>query len=327
MKTAIVRLLVVVAIATSPLSAFAAEKGNIPRVGLLLFGDEQTSAHLRAAFRAGMEELGYTEGRNVAFVYGFAGRDAASFPARARELAQAKVDVILTASGVATDAARTAAPGIPIVFATIGEPVVSGFVKSLAQPGGNITGISLVSPALNSKRLELTKEALPAAKRIAILQHSRNPANDVMAEEIAPTARAYSVATKSFAVDGPDDFDRAFTAMADWQADAVVVFAEAIFNSNRTQLAAVAAKHKLPMACPYREMAVAGCLFSYGVDLLANFRRAAAYVDKILKGAKAADLPVENPTRFETVINLKAAQAFGVNLPPSLVLRADEQVR
>ena len=327
MKAAVLAFSVMIGIAGAAVSAPAgAAPETMRRVGFLLFGNEQTSVHLRAAFIGGLKELGYTEGQNVTYVYGFAGKDAGAFGAKARELAQSKVDVIVTASSVATNAARSYAPGIPIVLAAIGDAVGSHYVNSLAEPGANITGISIFSPLLNGKRLEFTKEALPDITRVAILQDSNNPANSLMAQDIGPTAQTLGLTIRTFQVRKPDEFDNVFAAMAEWRAQAVVVFAEAMFNSNRDQLVASAMKQKLPLGCPYRDMAAAGCLFSYGVDLLANFHRAAFYVDKILRGVRPADLPVENPTRFEMVINMKTARDLGLSIPLATALRADERI-
>ncbi len=321
MAAVITRIVLLVVLTALPLFAAAQDAPRLPRVTYLLLGNPEANPRFRAAFVDGLQTLGYVDGRNIAIDLRYAEPDG--FPALARDAVNGGANVIVTASTQALRAAQGVTKTVPIVFASISDPVAGGFVDTLARPGGNITGLTILSPELNRKRLQLIKDTLPTASRVAVLQNPENPSTKVMSEGIDGAAEALRLRVRRFDAAGPSAFGALAGQIAAWRADAVLILDDAMFSSYRTGLIAAAAEHGLPLACPYRDMAIAGCLFSYGVDLLANFRRSAVYVDRILKGGDVANLPVENPARFEMVTNLKTAKALGLTMPQAVLLRSD----
>src|SRR5262245_11610002 len=296
------------------------------RIGYLAL-NRDVNPRYRDAFRQGLRDLGYVEGRNLVIE----DRDAEGKPERlaagAAELVALNVDVIVAPGTLAALAAARATATIPIVVPTIGNPVADGLVKSLAQPGGNVTGLSNLTPDLIGKCMQLLKEAVPGATRVAVLTHpgSATAKTDKDYATQAQTAgRSLGFVVQLIDAGRPVDLDRAFAEMTRWRANALVVLPYATFFPERTRIVALAAKQRLPAVYAYRENVVAGGLMSYGADLVDQFRRSAAYVDRILQGAKPGDPPIEQPTKFELVINMKTAQALGLTIPPSLLLRADQ---
>ena len=311
----------------APLAAEAQQAAKVARIGIL--GGSAAPTPLREAFLQGLRDLGYVEGRTVVIEYRFDEEKLERLPALAAELVALKVDVIVTGSTPAALAAKQATRTLPIVFVAVGDPVGSGLVTSLARPGGNVTGLSNLAPELVGKCLELLKQAVPGVSRVAVLWQpgavGERTEKDMLKEaEVA--ARALGVRLQFVEARGPEDFDRAFSDMTRARAGALTVLGSAMFFSERRRLVDLAAKNRLPAVYPWREFVDAGGLMAYGPDLADLFRRAATYVDKILKGAKPADLPVEQPTKFELVINLKTAKALGLTIPPSLLGRADQVI-
>ena len=310
-------------ILSTPLSANAQPK--VHRIGFL-----ETSSprpHLWEAFRQGLRELGYVEGQNVAFDLRHAHGKTERLPGLAAELVGLKVDVIVTAATQAALAAKQATTTIPIVMATGGDPVGTRLIASLARPGGNVTGLTTQSRDLSGKRLELLREAVPGVSRLAILWHQTNELDRLTLRETEVAARSLGVALQALGVRGPNEFDAAFSAMTKESAGALIVTTSPIFYAERKRLMELVVKHRLPTGFGFKEYVDAGGLMSYGASTPDLFRRAAIYVDKILKGAKPADLPVEQPTRFELVINLKTARAIGLTIPQSVLLRADTVIQ
>ena len=303
-----------------PFAARAQQPAAMPRIGLL----DPGVAHLFAAFLKAMQDLGYEEGRNVAYVRRSAEGHAERMPALAAELVDAKVDVIVTAAPQAVRAAMAATKTIPIVFAAIGDAVGAGVVDSLARPGRNATGLSFLNTEISAKRLQLLHEADPTARRIAVLWDRGSGPKSLNATKEA--GRSLGLELQVLGVAEPGEFEGAFQAAAAGGAEAIDVLASAIFNAYRARLVELAAKYRLPAMYETSEYVHAGGLMSYGPSLADLFRRAATYVDKILKGAKPADLPVEQPTKFELVINLKTAKALGVAILPLLLGTADEVI-
>ena len=279
--------------------------------------------------RQGLRDLGYVEGRNVVIEIRDAEGEAERLPALAAELVALKVDVIVAPNTPQALAAKQATRTLPIVFSFVADPVASGLVTSLARPGGNVTGLSSLTPELVGKRLELLTQAVPGVSRVAVLwqpgfQGERTEKDMLKGADVA--ARALGVRLQFVEAQGPADFDRAFSDMTRARAGALTVLGSTMFISERRRLVDLAAKNRLPAVYARREYVDAGGLMSYGSNIADLFRRAATYVDKILKGAKPADLPVEQPTKFELVINLKTAKALGLTIPPSLLGRADQVI-
>jgi len=289
-----------------------------PRIGILDPGLE----HIFAAFVQGMEALDYHEGKNIGYVWRNAGGRADRIPALAKELAELKLDAIVTA-GPPVRAVMAATKTIPIVFTALGDAVGMGVVQSLAHPGGNVTGLSFLNTEISPKRLQLLHEALPSARRIAVLFDYRGTTSTEPTEK---AAGALGLALQILKVSSTGDLEDAFRAAVAGGAGAMNILASAFFNSERAILAELALKYRLASMCETDEYVHAGCLISYGPNLAALARRAASYVDRILKGAKPGDLPVEQPTTFELVINLRTARAMGVAIAPEVLNRADEVV-
>jgi putative ABC transport system substrate-binding protein len=313
----------------APLAVEAQQAAKVPRIGYLA-SSLATNPHLPEAFRQGLRDLGYVEGRNLVIEYRDAEGKLERLPALAAELVALKVDVIVAAATRHAVGAKQATTTIPIVFATAVDPVTSGLVTSLARPGGNVTGLSALIPELVGKCLEQLKQAVPGVSRVAALwQPGGYPERTEkdMLKEADVAARALGVRLQFVEARGPADFDRAFSDMTRARADALTVLASSMFIGERRRIVDLAAKHRLPAVYPVREFVDAGGLMAYGANTADLYRRAATYVDKILKGAKPGDLPVEQPTKFELVINLKGAKALGVTIPPSVLQRADEVIQ
>jgi putative ABC transport system substrate-binding protein len=318
-----------IAFSAAPLAAEAQQAAKVARIGYLAL-TLAASPHAPEAFRQGLRDLGYVEGRNLVIAYRDAEGKLERLPALAAELVALKVDVILAPTTPPALAAKQATRTLPIVFATVADPVTSGLVTSLARPGANVTGLSNLTPELVGKCLELLTRAVPGVSRVAALWqpggHGERTEKDML-KEADVAARALGVRLQFVEARGPADFDRAFSDMTRARAGALTVLASARFYSERRRLADLAAKHRLPAVYSLREFVDAGGLMAYGPNIADSYRRAATYVDKILKGAKPGDLPVEQPTKFELVINLKTAKALGLTIPQSLLGRADEVIQ
>jgi putative tryptophan/tyrosine transport system substrate-binding protein len=313
----------------TPLAVEAQQAAKIPRIGYLT-GSLVTSPHLPEAFRQGLRNLGYVEGRNVVIEYRDAEGKLERLPALAAELVALKVDVIVAGGTPVALTAKEATRTLPIVFAAAADPVTDGLVTSLARPGGNVTGLSALTPELVGKRLELLKQAVPEVSRVAVLWQSggqgERTEKDLLkgAEGAAP---ALGVRLQFVEARGPADVDRAYSDMTRERADALTILPSPMFFIERRRLVDLAAKNRLPAVYPRREFVDSGGLMAYGPNGADMYRRAATYVDKILKGAKPGDLPVEQPTKFELVINLKTAKTLGLTIPQSMLQRADELIQ
>jgi len=319
-------LIVLLTVVAAPLAVDAQPPaGKTTRIGYLSF--RSGPAHLEEAFRQGLRELGYVEGHNLAIEYRWADFKPDRAATLAAELVSLKVDVIVSTGGpIPAKAAKKATKTIPIVF-TVSDPVGLGLVARLDRPGGNLTGINILTVELNAKRLELLKDAVPGVSRVAVLANPANPATAEALEELQVAGRALRVKVQVLEARERQEIDTAFVAMARGRAEALLVMNDPMFLTQRERIVDLAAKHRLPGIFQFREFAEAGGLLSYAANLADIYRRLAYYVDKILKGAKPGELPVEQPTKFELVINLKTAKALGLTIPPSLRLRADELIQ
>ncbi len=308
-----------------PLAARAQRSGKRYRIALFGAGSALSPKHW-SILADGLRELGWIDGRNIAFEQRYADNEIERLPELARELVRLDVDVIVAFGTLAPFAAKAATATIPIVMASAGDPVGSGLVASLARPGGNITGLSLVAPELGGKRLQLLREVRPAISRVAVLWNAANPYSALVFWETEAAARTLNIEILSVEVRRPADFDAAFAAATRFRADALIAVEDPLTSGSAQRITEFAAENGLPAIYGLRDFAETGGLMSYGADLSDLFRRSAGYVDKILKGAKAADLPIEQPTKFELVVNLKAANALGLDPPPTLLARADEVI-
>jgi putative ABC transport system substrate-binding protein len=317
---------IVVALTVCGARAEAQQPTKIPRIGFQSAAFPSANAARIEAFRQGLRELGYVEGKNIVIEYRYAEGKLDRLSELAAELVRLKVDVIVTAAPSSTRAAKKATSTIPIVMAFDNDPVGSGFVASLARPGGNITGLSNLAPEISGKQLELLKEIVPRLSHVAVLRTSTLTSAQVL-KEMELAAGALGVKLQYLDVLDPKDIETAFQAAGKGRADAVLVLASPILESHRKQVADFAAKNRLPAIYHVAEFVEAGGLMSYGVSFIDLYRRAATYVDKILKGTKPADLPVEQPMKFELVINLKAAKQIGLTIPPNLLARADKVIK
>ncbi len=310
-----------------PFAADAQQPARIARIGYL--ATNLINQGLLEAFRQGLRDLGYVEGRNVVIEYRDAQGKLEPLPALAAELVELKVDVIVASSTAAAQAAKQATAVIPIVFATVPDPVATGLVNSLARPGGNVTGLSNLNADLVGKCLEYLTQAVPRVSRVAVLWQPGafgERTEKEMLQAAAAAARALGIQLQFVEARDPADIDKAFSEITGARADALTVLVSGMLLGERRRLVDLAAENRLPVIYTFRELVDAGGLMSYGPSLDGLFRRAASYVDKILKGTKPADLPVEQPTKLELVINLKAAQALGLTVPPTLVARADQVI-
>ena len=330
MRRSAIGLMLALALVVASLATEAQQPKNVHRIGTLsALGTTPGRNPVVEAFLEGMRALGYVEGQHFVLEYRGAEGQFEGFPDLAAELVRLKVEVIVAQGTPAALAAKHATTTIPIVMVGVGDPVGSGLVASLARPGGNITGLSNLSPELVRKQLEFLKDVRPTVSRVAVLWNPANPASHLMvrAADVAAQALGVQLHLVEARGRGPDAFDSAFAAMTNAHADALLVLADTIFFEHRRRLAELAAMSHLPTMYQGREHVEAGGLISYAASVPDVWRHGATYVDKILKGAKPADLPVEQPTRFELVINLKTAQALGITMPPSLLLLADEVIR
>jgi putative tryptophan/tyrosine transport system substrate-binding protein len=325
-KTILVCLLAIFFLATV-VPAEAQQPGRVPRIGFLITSSPSAIATRMDAFRQGLRELGYVEGKNIVIERRHAEGKSDRLPALAAELVSLKVDVIVTSGPTATRPAKKATSTIPIVMTFDDDPVGSGFVASLARPGGNITGLSTLSPEISGKQLELLKEIVPKLGRAAVIGTSTRQGTEQTLKEMEPAAGAFGVKLQYLDIQNSKDLENVFRAAKKGQAEAVLVLQSPVFNSHRAQIADLALKNRLPATYPRREFVEDGGLMSYGVSIFDLDRRAATYVDKILKGSKPAELPVEQPTKFELVINLKAAKQIGLTIPPNVLARADQLIR
>jgi putative ABC transport system substrate-binding protein len=308
-----------------PLAAHAQQPAKIFRIGFLGLPTAEGLPKRPEAFRAGLRDLGYQEGRDFVIEYRWADGNYDRLPALAADLVRLKVDVIVTHGTPGVLAAKQATTTIPIVMASVGDALGSGLVSSLPQPGGNVTGLTFFNPELAAKRIELLKEAMPGLTDVGILLNLANPMIEPVLPQMNRVARSLKLELHQFDVRAPAEFEGAFAAMAAIRVGALVVIDDAVLLSNAPTLAALALKQRLP-SCGWPDFAIDGGLMAYGVDFLDMFRRAATFVDKIRKGAKPADLPVERSTKFGTILNMKTAKALGIELPTSLLLRADEVI-
>jgi putative ABC transport system substrate-binding protein len=305
----------------APLAA-EAQAGKVWRIGLIAV----TRATGEEAFFERLRELGYVEGQNLVTERRYSEGRAERFPEFAAELVRLKVDIIIVSTTPAALAIKSATKTIPIVFPTAIDPVGAGVVASLARPGGNITGLTTQAPDLVAKRLQLLKEAIPRLSRIAVLWNAANPANARPWREAQDAARALGVTLQSRAVRGPTDFERVFAAMARERPDGLLLIVDGLTAQHGKQIADFVTQKRIPSMLELPELTAAGGLMSYGPSTVDLWARAAVLVEKILKGAKPADLPVEQPSKFKLVINLKTAKALGLTIPPSLLLRADQVI-
>jgi putative ABC transport system substrate-binding protein len=308
------------------LPALAQRQVKMPRVGLLLGGAASQPSPNVEAFRKGLRELGYIEGKNIVLEYRYAEARVERLPELAAELVRLPVDVIVTAGGPAISAAREATSTIPIIFTMSGNPMATGYVANLARPGGNVTGLSTMAADLSAKRLELLKEIAGKASLVAVLWNPDNGEMRSRMREVQAASKPLAFTIRSLEVRVPDDFSSVFALQSQSRPDALLVMADPLTDFHRNRIVEQATKLRLPAIYETRSFVDAGGLMSYGPSLSENHRRAAAYVDKILKGTKAGDLPVELPSKFELVINRKAAKALGVTVPQQLLLRADEVI-
>jgi putative ABC transport system substrate-binding protein len=328
MNALVLAVMLALVLLTAPLAANAQPSTKVHRIGWLRPVSPPSGPDLNVeAFQQGLRDLGYVEGQNLAIEYRYADGQFERLPALAAELVRLPVDVIVTGGENAARVVQQATQTIPIVIVAGVDPVGVGLIASLARPGGNITGLSSLGPELGGKRLELLKEAVPTASRVAVLFNPSNMNAVQEWREMEGAARSLGVQLHAMAVRQADELERAFATATSEGAGALIVFRDFFIETHRTRILHLAAQRRLPVMSVLREFVDAGGLMSYGPSLAEIYRRAATYVDKVLKGTKPADLPVEQPTKFELVINLKAAQALGITLPPHLLLLADEVIR
>jgi len=314
------------AAATWPLAARAQQPAKIPRIGFLGNSTATMEANLIGPLRDGLRELGYEEGRNVIIEFRWADGKYDQFPALVAELLAAKVDVIITAGTPATLAIKKGTSTVPLVFIAVGDPVGTGVVPNLGRPGGNITGLSSIAPDLEGKRLELLREVVPKLSHVAFFLNPANAFHTASMRQARVAAQSLGIKLQPMEVNKSEQLDGAFASIVKEKPDALLILADRIFLHNRKRMMEFAIQQRLPSVNAYRELVEAGGLISYGPSYEDMHRRAAVYVDKILKGTKPADLPIEQPTKFTLLINLKTAKTLGLTVPPTLVARADELI-
>ncbi len=315
----------VLGLLTAPLAADTQQAGKVPRVGFLR-AEVPPESYIEA-FRQGLREHGYVEGQNILVEYRWAEGNEERLRSLVGELIRLKVDLIVTSAPAATRAAKEATTTIPIVMVHVADPVAFGFVASLARPGGNVTGFALLFPELSGKRLEVLKEALPKLSRVAVLWNAANPYKAYDLKEVQAVAGALRVTLQTLPVRRPEDLDEAFEAAVKSRAGGLITLEDPFTGAHRRRIVDLALKHRLPAVYATRVSVDAGGLMSYGPNPVDQSRRAATYVDKILKGAKPADLPVEQPTRFELIVNLTTAKVLGLRLPQTFFARVDEVIQ
>ena len=306
----------------APLPSEAQKASRVPRIGYIR-AEAPPAADIEA-FRLGLREHGYVEGKNILVEYRWADGNEQRLPAIVAELIRLQVDLIVTAAPAATRAAKQATTNVPIVMVLVADPVAFGFISSLPRPGGNVTGFAFLLPELSGKRLEILKDAVPGLSRVAVLWNAANTYKAFDLKEVRAVAERLRVQIQTLPVRGPNDFPEAFQAAVDNRADGLITLDDPFTITHRARIVDLALRHRLPAVYGVRPLADAGGLMFYGPDRAAQNRRAAIYVDKILKGAKPAELPVERPNRYELVINLRTAKALGFTVPPSLLIRADQ---
>ncbi len=312
----------------APLASFAQQPpAKVSRIGFLGNSTAALEANLIGPFREGLRDLGYVEGRNILIEYRWAEGKYERFPALIAELIALKVDVIVTAGTPATLAVKKATTSVPLVMVAVGDPVGTGIVASLGRPGGNITGLTSIAQELEGKRLELLREVVPKLSHIAVLWNAASPVQVIQERETRAAAQVLGMKVLSLGVRTQEEIEDAFAAIVRERPGALLVLADRLFLHHRTRIMDFAVQHRLPGVHAYRELVEVGGLMSFGPSYAGMHRRAATYVDKILKGAKPADLPVEQPATFELVINLKTAKALGLTIPPSVLLRATEVIK
>jgi putative ABC transport system substrate-binding protein len=305
----------------------AQQPTKVPRIGYLVANFPSTNPARNEAFRQGLRALGYVEGKSIVIEWRYAEGKPDRLPALAAELVRLKVGVIVTAGPASTRPAKEATSTIPIVMGFDNDPVGNGFVASLARPGRNITGLATLAPEISGKQLELLKEIVPRLSRVAVLGTSTEPGNAQALREVEVAAGAFGVQLQHLDVRDSNDIETAFQAASKGRADAILMLNSPVLNPHRTQVVNLAVKSRLPVIYGQPEFVEAGGLMTYSVSFTDLFRHAATYVDKILKGAKPADLPVEQPKKFEFIINLKAAKQIGVTVPPNVLARADKVIK
>ncbi len=307
-----------------PVAAHAQPK--IPRVGFMGNSTAALEANLVGSFRDGLRELGYEEGRNIVIEYRWADGKYERFPTLIAELIVAKVNVIVTAGTPAALAVKKATTTVPLVMVAVGDPVGTGLVPSLARPGGNLTGLSSIAPDLEGKRLDILREVVPTLSHVAMFFNSLNPFHVASMRQAHAAAQAMGIKLQEHDIRKSEDLDGAFAAIRKERPDALLILADRVFLHNRQRMMDFTEEQRLPNVNAYKELVEAGGLMSYGPSYEDMHKRAAIYVDKIIKGAKPADLPIEQPSKFTFVVNLKAAKALGVTIPPSLLTLADEVI-
>ena len=308
-----------------PLAARSQQAGRTPRIGYLT--ERSGPTEFEESFLKGLREVGYVDGKNVVIEYRWAAGEAERLLALATDLVRLKVDIIVTAGVPAAKAAKNATPTIPIVMATGGDAVADGLVASFTRPGGNVTGLSLFTRELSGKRLEVLKDAVPGLHRVGALFNARNPANPPQFRETATAGEKLGLNVLSFDIRFPEGIEPAFAEAVRQNSQGILIISDSATIAHRTQLGAAGLKYRLPTLFSNRAYLQGGGLMSYGPDIVAMFYRAAYYVDKIFKGAKPGDLPVEQPTKFELVINMKTVTALGLTIPQSVLARADEVIQ
>ena len=316
-----------VVLSSMPRESGAQPAGKVYRVGFLGNSTAALEANLVGPFREGLRDLGYVEGRNIVIEYRWAEGKYERFPQLIAELLALKIDVIVAAGTPAALAVKQATATVPLVMAAVGDPVGTGLVASLARPGGNLTGLAAIAPDLEGKRLELLKELVPRLSRVSFIVNPGNALHAASEKQAGEAARVLHLKLQFVGVRVESEFDQAFEAIAKERPGALVVLADRVFLHNRARIVDFAARTRLPAVYPYRELVEAGGLMCFGPNYADMHRRAATFVDKILKGARPADLPVEQPTKFELIINLKTAKALRLTIPQSLLGRADEMIQ
>lgn len=309
-----------------PFMALAQQAPKIPRLGYMSLQSRASEDSRLEAFRLGLRELGYVEGKNIAIEYRHADGNSARLPDIAAELVRLKVDILIAGSNSVAAAAHQATRTIPIVFPVHGDPVGSGLVANLARPGGNITGLTSLALEISGKRLELLKETIPRLSRVTVLSNPKNQAHGSAVNDLRAAAVSLGIQLQPVEIGAPDELERALSAIAKMRMQALMALPDAMLNTLRVRIAAFAAKNRLPTMFTNADWADAGGLLSYGTDIPDLFRRAAIYVDKIIRGAKPAELPVEQAQKFELVINLKTAGQIGLLIPPNVLARADRVI-
>jgi ABC-type uncharacterized transport system substrate-binding protein len=326
-RTAVRLVLCALSLLTTPLAATAQQAGRTVTIGYLGNASPALEAVQVDAFREGLRQFGYVEGQNLTIQYRWAEGQQERHAGLAQELVRLQPDVILTAGTPGTLAAKHATPSIPIVTAIAGDPVAAGLVVSLAAPGGNVTGLTTMAPELEGKRLELFTQAVPQLSRVVALRNPANPFTTIAWQALEPAAAALGVQLQPIEVRGPQDLEPAFAMIQEARPDGLIVIPDRFLLTYRASIVQFLARQRLPGMFPFREFVQEGGLLSYGPDYTDMYRRAATYVAKILQGAKPIDLPMEQPTKFEFLINLKTAQTLGLTIPPTLLFQANEVIK